>query len=103
MTSVGDNQEGSGMKETIAFGGTYLARKVKSLFGAGPQYTWLLTDACRPDQLDKLREAVVEGKLKTNLDKVFELEQVGDMYENSVQGRTRGKCVLRVADWAAEQ
>jgi len=101
LTIAGDTQDG--VWSAICFGGNIIGRKIKAAMGYGPTYDFVFTDSRRPDILDKLKEAIEAGKIKTNLEKVFEFEQVGDLYESSMQGRTRGKCVLKVADWASEQ
>lgn len=51
----------------------------------------------KPGQLIQIAELIAKGKIRTNTEKVFPFEQVGEAQRVSEEGHTRGKLIVQVA------
>jgi len=67
-----------------------------SALGGGQRKFQFVTCAANAVQYAELAKWLAEGKLKTVIEKEYELEQAGEAYERLKSGRTRGKLVVKV-------
>lgn len=65
--------------------------------GGGQRKFQFVTCAADAAQYAELAKWLAEGKLKTVIEKEYELEQAGEAFERLKSGRTRGKLVIKVA------
>ena len=65
--------------------------------GGGQRKFQFVTCAADAAQYAELAKWLAEGKLKTIIEKEYELEQAGEAFERLKSGRTRGKLVVKVA------
>ena len=74
-----------------------LSRTVSSYFGDRHKYQSFFLKPTA-EQIDRVVDYVREGKMKTCVDKTFDLSESGvrEMYGQIAGGRTRGKLVLKV-------
>jgi NADPH:quinone reductase-like Zn-dependent oxidoreductase len=73
-------------------------RKAKSYIN-GPAYYFFMLD-CYSDksrrELDHITQLIQEGKVKPTIEKVYSLNEVANMWEQSMKGRTVGKLVIEI-------
>lgn len=65
--------------------------------GGGQRKFQFVTCAADAAQYAELAKWLAEGKLKTVIEKEYELEQAGEAFERLKSGRVRGKLVVKVA------
>jgi len=51
-----------------------------------------------PEQLSKIANLIDSGKLKVEIDSIFQLEDIAKAHEKSESGHTRGKIVIQMQD-----
>jgi NADPH:quinone reductase-like Zn-dependent oxidoreductase len=67
------------------------------VLGGGQRKFQFVTCEANAKQYDELAKWLAEGKLRTIIEKEYELEQAGEAFERLKSGRVRGKLVVKVA------
>jgi NADPH:quinone reductase-like Zn-dependent oxidoreductase len=83
----------------LSIAGKVIWRKAKSMIGSGPSYQLFLVDAYSDKarhELDQISSFIEQQKLKPVIQKVYPLNDVVPMWEESMKGRVRGKLVIEI-------
>lgn len=95
VTTVGDDPSAKLTIPTIAETGVKtLFRKAKSFLG-GPSYTIFAADV-RGYNLQRLVDLVQDGKVHTQIEKVYPMNEFRDAFEHAEKGHPAGKVIIKV-------
>jgi NADPH:quinone reductase-like Zn-dependent oxidoreductase len=53
-------------------------------------------------RLNRLEELVDSGKIKTQIDKIFPIDQASEAFRYLYEGHPRGKVMVKINEWPAE-
>jgi len=96
VTIAGDVQDQMSVSRLFGIAGSWIGRNVMSLFN-NPQYSYFTCNATRAHvQLIEVRQLIDGGFIKPVIDPegIFTMDKLGDAFEKSMGGRTRGKIVI---------
>jgi len=96
-TIAGDTQTKISIGKVFEVAGAIINRKFWSIVSDGPQYDFILAKALGT-QLEDIKELIEKGAIRASICKVYPLEEIVAVFEESMTQRARGKIVVAVVD-----
>lgn len=87
------------MSTVLETAGKLIGRKLSSFFGKRVSYCYFMLDAKSTQtrhELDHITKLCESQQYKSVIEKVYKYDEVVDMWNTSIAGRTKGKLVIAI-------